>query len=100
MADTQLEAWVEGLAGELGLDTGIVDVARLVELARTVAGTGSPERGALATFLVGLAVGRASDTEDGYDEGAAAMAFDDAMRVADDVAGQWASDASGGGHLN
>lgn len=96
MADTQLEAWVEGLAGELGLDTGIVDVARLVELARR-AGTATPDRGVLATFLVGLAVGRAADTEDGYDEGAAAMAFDDAMRVAQDAAELWAREASGGG---
>jgi hypothetical protein len=56
MSDTtQLEAWVEALAGELGIDTAHVDVEALLDLAREAAHAVARPAAPLTTFLVGFA---------------------------------------------
>lgn len=53
---TQLEAWVEALAGELGIDTATVDVEALLDVARDAAHAVSRPAAPLTTFLIGYAV--------------------------------------------
>ncbi|WP_200807339.1 DUF6457 domain-containing protein [Demequina sp. NBRC 110053] len=65
MSDTtQLEAWVEALAGELGIDTAEVDVEALLDIARDAAHSLVRPAAPITTFLVGYAVAQGSSLED------------------------------------
>ncbi|WP_061962405.1 DUF6457 domain-containing protein [Demequina flava] len=95
MTNTQLEAWVEALATELEVDTGVVDIDRLLDAAREAAHAVSRPAAPLTTFLMGYAVGRASVGEEGPDEGAAAEAFDDARYAARRISDSWTQEMPG-----
>ncbi|WP_083966918.1 DUF6457 domain-containing protein [Demequina globuliformis] len=95
MTSTQVEAWVEALAGELGIDTAVVDIDRLLDAAREAAHSVSRPSAPLTTFLIGYAAGRASVGEDGPDEGQAVEAFDEAVEAANDLARGWLQEMPG-----
>ena len=95
MTDTQLDGWVEALAGELGIDTAVVDVPRLLDVARDAAHAVERPSAPLTTFLIGYAVGQAAMGEDGFDEGAAAEAFDVAVDTATELARSWTEELPG-----
>lgn len=68
MSDTtQLEAWVEALAGELGIDTADVDVEALLDIAREAAHSVARPAAPLTTFLVGYAVAQGASLEEAGD---------------------------------
>jgi len=57
MSDTtQMEAWAEALAGELGIDTAGVDVEQLLDVAREAAHAVARPAAPITTFLIGCAV--------------------------------------------
>ncbi|WP_297084245.1 DUF6457 domain-containing protein [uncultured Demequina sp.] len=59
MSDTtQMEAWAEALAGELGIDTAGVDVEQLLDVAREAAHAVARPAAPITTFLIGYAVAR------------------------------------------
>lgn len=58
MTENSLEAWVNSLADELGLELGEVDVQALLDVARDAAHSVVRPAAPLATFLVGYAAGR------------------------------------------
>ncbi|WP_144268228.1 DUF6457 domain-containing protein [Demequina sp. NBRC 110055] len=95
MTDTQLDVWVEALAGELGIDTAVVDVQALLDVARDAAHAVARPSAPLTTFLVGYAVGQAAIGEDGFDEGAAQEAFENATAVATQLATSWTEEMPG-----
>ncbi|WP_062072245.1 DUF6457 domain-containing protein [Demequina sediminicola] len=95
MTNTQLEAWVEAVAGELGIDTAVVDIDRILDAARGAAEAGSRPAAPLSTFLVGYAVGRASANEEGFDGGESAHEFDEALGVLADVCDSWNQEMPG-----
>lgn len=95
MTNTQLEAWVEALAGEFGIDTSVADVARLLDIARDSAHSVARPAAPLTTFLVGFVAGRAAVGDDGVDEGAVAEAFDFAIATAERMARDWAEEMPG-----
>lgn len=95
MTSTQLEAWVEALATELEIDTAVVDVDRLLDVAREAAHSVSRPAAPLTTFLMGYAVGRASVGEMGPDEGAAVEAFDESRYAATRIARGWTEEMPG-----
>jgi hypothetical protein len=58
MTENALDAWVAGLAAELGLDLKNVDVPALLDVARDAAHSVVRPAAPLATFLVGYAAGQ------------------------------------------
>ncbi len=56
-ATSQLDAWVAALCKELGLDTGVLDVEQLLDVAREAAHSVARPAAPLTTFLVGYAAG-------------------------------------------
>lgn len=59
---TEVDLWIAELATELDLDTGSIDSALLLNLARLAAHTIARPAAPLTTFMVGLAAGtRGSD---------------------------------------
>ncbi|WP_084077915.1 DUF6457 domain-containing protein [Demequina sp. NBRC 110057] len=95
MTNTQLDLWVEALAGELGIDTAVVDIDRLLDSARDAAHAVARPSAPLTTFLIGYAVGQAANREDGFDEGAAMEAFDLAVATAARLTEEWTEEMPG-----
>lgn len=58
-----LDAWLQAAAAELGLDAAEVDIATILNVAKDVAHGVARPAAPLSTFLLGLAVGRASGEE-------------------------------------
>ncbi|GMA34271.1 DUF6457 domain-containing protein [Demequina litorisediminis] len=87
--------WVEALAGELGIDTAVVDVQRLLDVARDAAHAVARPSAPLTTFLIGYAVGQAAIAEDGFDEGAAMEAFEQALATATALTASWTEEMPG-----
>lgn len=95
MTHMHLEGWVEALSGELGIDTAVVDIQALLDVARDAAHAVARPSAPLTTFLVGYAVGQAAMTEDGFDEGAAQQAFENAVETASRLARSWTEEMPG-----
>lgn len=55
-----LDSWLRAAAAELGLDAAEVDIATILNVAKDVAHGVARPAAPLSTFLLGLAVGRAS----------------------------------------
>ena len=55
-----LETWLAAAAAELGLAPGAVDIGTVLDVARDVAHDVARPAAPLSTFLLGVAVGRAS----------------------------------------
>lgn len=80
---TQLEGWVEALAGELGIDTATVDVEALLDVARDAAHAVARPAAPLTTFLIGYAVA------------AGDVSFEEASATASDLARSWVAEMPG-----
>lgn len=55
-----LEAWVQALATELGVDLDVVDVSAVLDVARDSASSVGRPAAPLTTFLIGYAAGSGS----------------------------------------
>jgi len=65
-----LDAWVDELAGALGVDPAAADVTMLLDVARDAAHGVARPAAPLTTFLVGLAAGQRGGTREAVAEAA------------------------------
>ena len=79
-----LQDWLAALAGELGLDAGLVPIGDVLDIARDVAYGVARPAAPLSTFLVGLAAAQRAAAGEDLTE-----ALRDAARRTSDLAGRW-----------
>lgn len=58
-----LDDWLEAAADELGLDSAVIDIATILDVAKDVAHGVARPAAPLSTFLLGLALGGGADED-------------------------------------
>jgi hypothetical protein len=61
---SELDAWVEAAARELGLEPGVIQPKQVLDVARDVAHQVIRPGAPVTTYLMGVAVGRGADPQD------------------------------------
>jgi hypothetical protein len=61
---SELDAWVQAAAKELGLDPGVVRIGQVLDVARDVAHQVIRPGAPVTAYLMGVAVGRGADPGD------------------------------------
>lgn len=61
---SELEAWVDAAARELGLEPGVIRTKQILDVARDVAHQVIRPGAPVSAYLMGVAVGRGADPDD------------------------------------